>query len=62
MFDWFWHLFETDGFPPRWDCGSAWAEEPMVGWLHITSDLATFVAYYAAKMMKGQIIGSEPIR
>ena len=40
-------LFDTDGFPPRWDCGTAWGESPGVGWLHIASDLATFAAYYA---------------
>src|SRR5262249_10145482 len=32
-------LFDTSGFPPRWDCGSAWAQDPAVGWIHIFSDL-----------------------
>lgn len=37
--------FDTTGFPARWSCGPAWAEEPWVGWLHIISDVGTFVAY-----------------
>ncbi|PQO40794.1 PAS domain-containing sensor histidine kinase [Blastopirellula marina] len=41
----FLHLFETDGFPARWYCGSVWHEEPGVGWLHIVSDVAIFGAY-----------------
>jgi two-component system sensor histidine kinase/response regulator len=44
-------LFDTSGFPPRWQCGSAWAEEPMVGWMHILSDLAVFAAYTAIPLM-----------
>ena len=40
-------LFDTHGFPARWNCGSGWADAPEVGWLHIASDVATFVAYYA---------------
>ncbi|MEW4451517.1 ATP-binding protein [Bremerella sp. JC817] len=43
----FFQLFDTNGFPARWDCGSVWAEEPGVGWLHIVSDLAIFGAYLA---------------
>lgn len=30
-------LFDTSGFPARWDCG-VWSSE--LGWLHIYSDLA----------------------
>lgn len=41
----FLHLFDTEGFPARWYCGSVWQEEPGVGWLHIISDLAIFGAY-----------------
>ncbi len=41
----FLHLFDTAGFPARWYCGSAWQDEPGVGWLHIVSDLAIFGAY-----------------
>jgi signal transduction histidine kinase/CheY-like chemotaxis protein len=40
-------LFDTDGFPPRWRCGTAWAESPFWGWLHIFSDLAIWGAYAA---------------
>ncbi len=37
-------VFDTRDFPPRWHCGtwSAW-----LGWLHILSDLAIFLAYVA---------------
>ncbi|MGH7133464.1 MAG: hypothetical protein ACREJO_16155 [Phycisphaerales bacterium] len=37
-------LFDTEGFPPRWRCGT-W--EPEVGWLHICADIAIFGAYAA---------------
>lgn len=37
-------LFDTTGFPPRWRCGT-WSDE--LGWLHITSDVATWLAYTA---------------
>jgi PAS domain S-box-containing protein len=47
MWDFITKIFDSSGFPPRWTCGSAWAEEPWLGWLHIAADLATFVAYYA---------------
>lgn len=35
-------LFDTSDFPPRWRSG-AWSAE--LGWMHIVSDLAIFVAY-----------------
>jgi len=41
------NLFQTDGFPPRWFCGSGWAEEPEVGWMHVVADVVTFSAYIA---------------
>ncbi len=44
-------LFATDGFPARWQCGPAWADEPWIGWMHIFSDLATFLAYYAVPIV-----------
>ncbi|WP_168206569.1 hybrid sensor histidine kinase/response regulator [Lacipirellula limnantheis] len=37
-------LFDTSGFPARWQCG-AWSDE--LGWLHIGSDLAIWAAYTA---------------
>lgn len=51
MFSWLWHLFDTSGFPPRWNCGDGWAQEPIVGWLHIGSDLAIFASYYAVPLV-----------
>jgi PAS domain S-box-containing protein len=44
MLDFFARLLDTDGFPPRWYCGS-WT--PAHGWLHILSDLAICSAYFA---------------
>jgi PAS domain S-box-containing protein len=44
MFDFLTHLFDTAGFPPRWNCGD-WT--PGHGWLHILSDLAIWSAYFA---------------
>lgn len=40
-------FFDTTGFPPRWNCGSGWADRPWLGWLHIVSDLAIWGAYFA---------------
>lgn len=44
MFDWFQHLFDTSGFPPRWHCGN-WSS--VHGWTHIIADVAVFGAYVA---------------
>ncbi|MEO1526527.1 MAG: PAS domain S-box protein [Planctomycetota bacterium] len=44
MVEFFANLFETDSFPARWYCGS-WTSA--LGWLHICSDVATFLAYMA---------------
>jgi PAS domain S-box-containing protein len=44
MFDFLTHLFDTTGFPARWNCGD-WT--PGHGWLHILSDLAIWSAYFA---------------
>ena len=38
------HPFDTSGFTPRWNCG-AWTGE--LGWLHIVSDVAIWLAYMA---------------
>ena len=43
MKEFFHNLFDTDGFPARWYCGSGWTGE--LGWMHILSDLAIFGAY-----------------
>lgn len=44
MIDFLLNLFNTNGFPARWDCGT-WT--PAHGWLHVVSDLAIFGAYAA---------------
>src|SRR5215207_5235547 len=51
MLSFFSNLFDTSGFPARWECGAAWTQEPMVGWLHILSDAAVFAAYTAIPLM-----------
>ncbi|QDU90741.1 Aerobic respiration control sensor protein ArcB [Pirellulimonas nuda] len=42
---------DTEGFPPRWECGTAWRDEPWLGWLHIGADLATWGAYTAIPVL-----------
>lgn len=44
MLDFLLNLFSTAGFPPRWYCGE-WT--PLHGYLHISSDVATGLAYLA---------------
>jgi PAS domain S-box-containing protein len=44
----FTHLFDTSGFPPRWQCGT-WSEGH--GWLHIVSDLGVWSAYLAIPLV-----------
>lgn len=44
MWNWF-RIFDTTGFPARWESGFGWSREPLWGWVHITSDLAIFGAY-----------------
>ncbi|MGL4512253.1 MAG: ATP-binding protein [Lacipirellulaceae bacterium] len=38
-------LFDTEGFPPRWECGGGWLDNPWLGWVHIVSDVTTGLAY-----------------
>jgi PAS domain S-box-containing protein len=38
-------IFDTEGFPPRWECGPGWKADPLWGWLSIVSDVAVFGAY-----------------
>lgn len=45
MFTWINLLFDTRGFPPRFECGQAWT--PFHGWTHIVSDALIFGAYMA---------------
>lgn len=47
-------LLTTDGFPPRWECGTAWT--PALGWLHIVADLAIFGAYLAIPVVLAAFI------
>src|SRR5437868_1392676 len=42
MLDFFAHLLDPTGFPPRWYCGT-WTTGH--GWLHILSDLGVWSAY-----------------
>ncbi len=48
MFDFLRNLFNTHGFPPRWQCG-VWSTGH--GWLHIGSDFAIWGAYYAIPLI-----------
>ena len=38
-------LLDTEGFPARWNCGTAWKDDPALGWLHIGSDLLIWFSY-----------------
>ncbi|QDV75618.1 hybrid sensor histidine kinase/response regulator [Botrimarina mediterranea] len=44
-------LLDTEGFPARWNCGSAWSQEPWLGWTHIVADIATATAYVAIPIL-----------
>ena len=46
-------LFDTTGFPPRWQCGS-WSQS--LGWLHILSDLFIFASYTAIPIVLGSFL------
>jgi PAS domain S-box-containing protein len=50
MWDFWTHLFDPSGFPPRWDCG-AWTLGH--GWLHILSDLGVSAAYFVIPCVLG---------
>ena len=41
-------VLDTSPYPPRWQCGE-WAAS--IGWLHILSDVVTWLAYVAIPMM-----------
>jgi len=41
--DFFYGLFSTDLWPPRWHCGT-WSE--FLGWLYIVSDLLIWLSYF----------------
>ena len=44
-------LFDTAGFPARWNCGSGWSTE--LGVVHIASDIGTFLAYVSIPLLLG---------
>jgi chemotaxis family two-component system sensor kinase Cph1 len=43
-------LFDTAGFPRRWDCGHWTAAH---GWVHIVADVSIFAAYAAIPAVLG---------
>lgn len=51
--DFFTNLFNTDGFPARWYCGT-WSSGH--GWLHILSDIGIFGAYTAIPVVLAYFI------
>lgn len=51
MGEFFLKLFDTSGFPARWECGPAWRQSPELGWLHIVSDLLVFSAYLSIPLL-----------
>jgi PAS domain S-box-containing protein len=53
MFDFLSRLFDTSGFPPRWQCGDWTAGH---GWLHILSDLGVWSAYVTIPCVLGYFV------
>jgi PAS domain S-box-containing protein len=53
MVDFLTHLFDTSGFPPRWQCGN-WTTGH--GWLHVLSDLGVWSAYVAIPFVLGYFV------
>src|SRR3954463_15123646 len=53
MFDFLTHLFDTTGFPARWNCGTWTAGH---GWLHVLSDLGVWSAYVAIPSVLGYFV------
>jgi hypothetical protein len=50
-------LFDTSGFPARWHCG-VWSDA--LGWLHIGSDTAIFLAYTAIPIVLAYFVVRKP--
>lgn len=46
-------LFATEGFPPRWTCGT-WSS--VHGWTHIVSDVAIFGAYFTIPIVLAVLV------
>jgi len=59
MWNWL-SIFDTSGYPARWDCGPAWTSEPIWGWVHIVSDLAIFGAYTAIPFLTIRFLRKRP--
>jgi chemotaxis family two-component system sensor kinase Cph1 len=49
VFDFLTQLLHTEGFPPRWLCGTGWL--PFTGWFMITADLMIFTAYTSIPLL-----------
>ncbi len=49
VLDFLLQLFNTEGFPPRWLCGTGWL--PFTGWFMIVSDLMIFGAYSSIPLL-----------
>ena len=60
MFELAFSLFDTSGFPARWNCGDAWATEEWLGWTHIVADSLTFAAYYAVPFVVACFVIRKP--
>lgn len=60
MLAWLTRIFDTTGFPGRWECGEAWETDPSLGWVHIASDLATFAAYFAVPCVVAWFVVRKP--
>lgn len=60
MWNWLTSIFDTTGFPARWDCGPGWKSEPFWGWLHIVSDLSIFGAYLAIPVIVVYFLRRRP--
>ena len=52
-------LLGTDGFPPRWRCGTGWEAEPWVGWMHVVGDCAIAGAYLSIPLMLIVLVGKR---
>ncbi|WP_459557770.1 PAS domain S-box protein [Lacunimicrobium album] len=57
---WLTRLFDTDGFPARWQCGIGWSEEPIWGWVHIISDVLIFLSYTAIPFVLAYYLRKRP--
>jgi two-component system, chemotaxis family, sensor kinase Cph1 len=48
MGEFFRNLFDTDSWPPRWQCGT-WTD--FHGWLYIISDLLIWGSYFTIPLI-----------